>query len=120
MGRMSDNKNELLRGGLFMFDGQLNNSGAAIDIDGLKLVCTSVACPEQYDAFDATDKKVGYLRLRGGFFRVQYPDCLEETVYEAQPRGDSLFEPDERGMYLKAAVAALKKRIATVTGVTND
>lgn len=121
---MSDGKNELPYGELFdslsMFEGQLSNPGAAVDIDGLKLVCTCGACPEQYDVFDATGKKVGYLRLRHGFFRAEYPDCLEETVYEAYPRGDGIFEPDEREMYLKAAVAALKKRIAESTGVTND
>ena len=99
---MSDDKNDLPYGELFMFDGQLSNPGATVDIDGLKLVCTCGACPEQYDVFD------------------DYPDCLEETVYEAHPRGDGIFEPDEREMYLKAAVAALKKRIAESTGVTND
>ena len=117
---MSDDKNDLPYGELFMFDGQLSNPGATVDIDGLKLVCTCGACPEQYDVFDATGNKVGYLRLRHGFFRADYPDCLEETVYEAHPRGDGIFEPDEREMYLKAAVAALKKRIAESTGVTND
>jgi hypothetical protein len=117
---MSD---DTLDGELFeslnMFEGDLISPAAAVDIDGLKLVCTCNACPEQYDVFGANGKKVGYLRLRHGFFRAEYPDCLEETVYEAHPRGDGLFEPDEREMYLKAAVAALKKRIAEDTGVTN-
>lgn len=44
----------------------------------LRLTCS--ACPEQYDAFIG-DRKVGYLRLRWGEFRVDYPDCGGEMTY---------------------------------------
>lgn len=78
------------------------------EVDGFKLVCTSIACPEQYDVFDG-DTQVGYLRLRHGFFRADYPDHGGVTVYESSTRGDGLFEDDERETELRNAVAALKK-----------
>ena len=83
-----------------------------VDIRGFKLQRTCWACPEQYDVWMG-DKQVGYLRLRHGFFRADYPDCGGETVYEATPKGDGLFEADEREHYLTEAVAAIAFRIAT-------
>ena len=78
------------------------------ELDGLKLVCTCGACPEQYDVFDADGKQVGYLRLRHGKFRVECPDACTETVYEAMPKGDGIFHDDEREYFLTQAVAAIK------------
>ncbi len=78
------------------------------EIDGLKLVCTCGACPEQYDVFDG-DKQVGYLRLRHGWFRADVPYCGGETVHEAYTRGDGVFDDDERGAHLTEAVAAIRK-----------
>ena len=75
----------------------------------LKLSCS--ACPEQYDAFDEEGKQVGYLRLRHGFFRVDFPDCGGETIYEVSPRGDGCFDDDERDRYLRFAVDAIERRI---------
>jgi hypothetical protein len=82
------------------------------ELDGLKLVCTCGACPEQYDVFDATGEKVGYLRLRHGHFRAECPDVFEETVYAATPKGDGIFETAERAHYLREAVAAIKTWMA--------
>ena len=48
----------------------------------IRLVQTCFACPEQYDAFDGNGKRVGYIRLRGGRFRVQCPDIGGEDVFE--------------------------------------
>ena len=45
----------------------------------LKMTCG--ACPEQYDVFDSEGKQVGYLRLRHGGFRADYPNCGGDTVY---------------------------------------
>lgn len=81
------------------------------EIDGLRLVCTSAACPEQYDVFDASGKKVGYLRLRHGKFRADVPDCGGETVYTSRTKGDGTFAEDERDEELKRALAAMKSRI---------
>lgn len=87
-----------------------------IVIDGCRLFCTSIACPEQYDVFvDATQEKIGYLRLRGGWFRADYPDHGGETVYEANPKGDGIFDDDERQHYLTEAINALKQAHANQT-----
>lgn len=79
-----------------------------IEINGLRLVCTCSACPEQYDVFDG-DTQVGYLRLRHGSFRADVPDCGGKTVYAAHTQGDGVFEDDERLHYLTEAVAAIQK-----------
>lgn len=75
-------------------------------MDEIVLERTCVACPEQYDAFIG-NKQVGYLRLRHGYFRVDYPNCGGETIYEASPKGDGIFEEDERERYLKEAKQAI-------------
>ena len=78
-------------------------------IETATLVQTCGACPEQYDVFLGS-AKVGYLRLRHGHFSAEYPDCGGETVYEAQPEGDGIFEDHEREYYLRSAVDALLYR----------
>jgi hypothetical protein len=78
--------------------------------EDIRLVQTCGACPEQYDAFIG-DKQVGYLRLRHGYFRVDYPDCGIKTVYEANPKGDGIFTPDEREYYLNEAKKAILKEV---------
>lgn len=83
-----------------------------LEIDGFKLVLTSSACPEQYDVFDAAGKKVGYLRLRHGRFRVDVPDCGGETIYSSYTKGDGTFEETERMDELRNAVDAIKSRSA--------
>lgn len=80
-------------------------------IDDLQLVCTCGACPEQYDVFDSKGHQVGYLRLRHGYFRADYPDVYGETVYESRTIGDGVFDDDERQIELKNAIAAIRKRI---------
>jgi hypothetical protein len=72
-------------------------------------VLTCFACPEQYDVFDGRGEKVGYLRLRHGWFRADVPCCGGETVYEAEPNGDGIFDEDERYGYLSEAVAEIKR-----------
>lgn len=78
-------------------------------IDGLELRCTCPSHPEQYDVFDGKTQ-VAYFRLRHGEFRVDVPECGGETIYEASPNGDGLFDADERQQYLTEAVAAVKAR----------
>lgn len=65
---------------------------------------TCYACPEQYDAY-YNGREVGYLRLRHGNFTVE---ASAELVFQAYPKGDGLFDADERDEYLEEA----KKRIA--------
>jgi hypothetical protein len=76
--------------------------------ENIRLFRTCYACPEQYDAY-LGDERVGYLRLRHGFFTVDVPWCGGETIYEAEPRGDGIFEPDERDTYLRFAVDAIQR-----------
>ena len=76
----------------------------------IELIQTCSACPEQYDAF-LNNKKVGYLRLRHGYFRVDYPTCGEEIIYDAQPMGSGSFESSERDFYLEEAKKAILNKI---------
>lgn len=78
-------------------------------IDGLELRCTCSSHPEQYDVYDG-ETMVAYFRLRHGVFRVDVPDCGGETIYEAEPNGDGLFDANERQRYLSEAVEAVKAR----------
>lgn len=78
-------------------------------IDGCRLIQTSIACPEQYEVFDEkSGQQIGYLRLRHGYFRADVPECGGETVYEADTKGDGMFDDDERMPQLTAAIAAIK------------
>lgn len=73
----------------------------------IKLVETCGACPEQYDAFHSiTGEKIGYLRLRHGYFRAEYN---RKVVYDAYPDGDGCFESQEREHYLREACDAIRK-----------
>jgi hypothetical protein len=81
---------------------------ADTEIAGYKLVCTCPACPEQYDLFDQDGKKMGYLRLRHGWFRADAPCCGVDTVYESHPKGDGMFDDDEREPELTKAVEAIQ------------
>lgn len=72
----------------------------------MRLVLTCPAMPEQYDVFEG-EEQVGYLRLRHGTFGVWRDVHDWETVYIAHPKGDGVFEADERDHYLTEAVKAL-------------
>lgn len=79
---------------------------------GLELHLTSGAFPEQYEVYKkGTEEQVGYLRLRHGEFRVDFPECGEETIFHAQPSGDGLFDEDERMPYLTAAMNAILNKL---------
>lgn len=75
----------------------------------IRLVKTCAACPEQSDAFRG-DRKIGYLRLRYGHFRVDYrstPNDEWTTIFRASPDGDGSFKPKERHRFLNDACRAL-------------
>lgn len=78
----------------------------------LKKTCS--ACPEQYDVY-LDGKQVGYLRLRHGYFRCDYPDCGGETIYSAYPKGNGSFFDDERDYYIKQALEELRKKLNETT-----
>jgi len=95
-----------------------------INIKGYTLVQTCAMCPEQYDVFK-DNEPVGYLRLRHGWFRADYP-CIcyngGETVYEAYPKGDGEFIEEEREHYLTEAINAIDVAYTrdNPEGVNND
>lgn len=66
----------------------------------IRLVQTCQACPEQYDAFHG-DELVGYLRLRGGCFRVDCPNVRGKAVYMVEFRTEPY-----KGMFATAAERA--------------
>jgi hypothetical protein len=80
----------------------------------LKLVMTCEACPEQYDVFHEDGSMCGYLRLRHGHFRVEFPDCGGEQLYSANTKGDGSFDDDEREYHLRAAMNAIYRRLEQV------
>ena len=77
----------------------------------LKMTCG--ACPEQYDVFDSDGKQVGYLRLRHGGFRADYPDCGGDTVYRYSfdYEWKGMFDNEEREFFLTEAVKAIHNKI---------
>lgn len=85
------------------------HDGFDFERDGFGIVQTCGACPEQYDVFRG-GHYVGYLRLRHGRFRADFVPTDYETVYEAFPNGDGIFDHDERDQYIDAALKAIKKR----------
>jgi hypothetical protein len=78
------------------------------ELDGLKLVCTCGACPEQYEVFDG-DRQVGYLRLRHGRFRADCPSVGGETVYHSNTKGDGVFAEEERDEQLGLAIKKIRE-----------
>lgn len=81
-------------------------------INGYKLVCTCSACPEQYNVFDEWEQQVGYLRLRHGYFRADFPSAHGVTVYVTEDtKGDGCFYEDERLHFLTEAINAIDAHI---------
>lgn len=78
----------------------------------IKFVQTAPACPEQYDAFDEAGHRIGYLRLRHGRFRVDFPDHGGETIYKASPSGDGLFDDAEKDFFLQQAYNAIVRKLS--------
>jgi len=69
----------------------------------IKLVQTCGACPEQYDVY-IDGEKLGYMRLRHGYFRAEY---CGEVVFEGYPRGDGCFDVEEKTLWLNRACSAI-------------
>jgi hypothetical protein len=73
---------------------------------GYELVQTCGACPEQYDVY-RDGQEVGYFRLRHGYFAAYANGPSGQLVYDAQPKGDGIFDPDEREHFLTVAILSL-------------
>ena len=84
-------------------------------IKGLRFTETSWSCPEQYDVHDENDKVVGYVRLRHGSLRCEFPYCGGETIYQANV-GDvwtgSFINDAQRQKHLTAIAEAIHCSIA--------
>lgn len=81
------------------------------NIGEYRLHLTCGACPEQYDVFRGSEQ-VGYLRLRHGGFRAEYPDCGGDTVYSSEAMdGDGQFTDSERKKFLTEAVSAIDRHL---------
>ena len=76
-------------------------------IHGYRLVKTCNACPEQYDVY-AGNKMVAYMRLRHGSFTVEVPDCGGKLLFTAFPKGDGMFDDDERLYFLTKAIVNIQ------------
>jgi hypothetical protein len=74
-----------------------------------RLQQTCYACPEQYD-FYMGDQNVAYLRLRHGHFYAQVP-FGGKVVYEADTKGDGVFDDDERSFHLGNAIRAILEEL---------
>jgi len=75
-----------------------------------KLELTCLMCPEQWDVFSNFFDQSGYIRLRHGEFRVDYPDCGGKTLISENVGfdGDGAFVNEEiRNVYLLRAVKAI-------------
>jgi hypothetical protein len=95
---------------LLAFD--TGQSGSPFFIEGFTLNLTSFAYPEQYEVFDKDGNQCGYIRLRNGKLRCDFPDCGDETLYSAEPKGDGWFaDNEERQFYLAKIIECIKERI---------
>lgn len=75
-----------------------------------RLEMTCFACPEQYDVY-LEDKQVGYLRLRHGHFRCDYPECGGKRLFDTYTKGDGMFDEDERDPMIHEALAAIAEEL---------
>lgn len=64
-----------------------------LTIKNLNFIKTCDCCPEQYDVLNQDDEQVGYVRLRYGFLRCDYPNVGGETIYTYD------FEDDYLGQF---------------------
>ena len=85
-----------------------------MNIKGLDFHQTCVAFPEQYDV-EYNGEIAGYVRLRGGILRVDYPNCGDETIYITNVRDGNcgMFESqEEREQYLNIAAEKILEKMS--------
>ena len=84
-----------------------------LHINDLDFKLTCLACPEQYDVFDADGIQVGYIRLRHGYLSVTVPDCGYTVVYTHMFRNKQGQFKNERQRlkYLRKASKIIKKSV---------
>lgn len=70
---------------------------------GFRFELTSPACPEQYDVYDANNKRVGYVRMRSGRFLFYFIDAhgFRHDMIVARVQDSGSFADDaERARWL--------------------
>ncbi len=77
----------------------------------VRLRKTSDESPEQYDAYDDEGNKIGYFRLRHGYFQASIGEWPAYVVYEADTDGHNKFTDAERGGHLRGAIDALLAKL---------
>ena len=78
---------------------------------GLQIRNIGIACPEQYEIY-YQNRKVGYVRLRHGLLRANYPDHNGETIYTKNLSCDGSFDSQEqRESHLRDISLMIKLRI---------
>ena len=80
-------------------------------IDGLLFRLTATACPEQYDVTDGRGRADGYVRLRHGTLRVDYPDHDGREIYRrTYPEGQKgcFWDEKERKETLEHIATVIK------------
>ena len=75
---------------------------------------TCYACPEQYDVYRSNGELCGYIRLRWGTLRADYPNIDGESIYTYNFEDDfkgSFDSEDERKEYLSNIAVEYQKAI---------
>lgn len=83
--------------------------GDELGIGGLNFICIGYACPEQYDVYPFDSKDIcGYVKIRCGKVRCDYPDAGGETIYQKRISEDNLqgcFDSHEERMFYLTEIA---------------
>jgi len=87
-------------------------------IQDLSFIGTCGSTPEQYDVVNSDGYYVGYLRLRGGNFRVEFPYENNNKVLFADKFEDNwkgcFDSEDERLDYLEIAATCINKQLRKI------
>lgn len=75
-----------------------------VKLKGLEFRMTCGACPEQYDVYEGT-LQVGYVRLRHGLLRCDFPDCGGKIIYDKQLRCGGMFDDEKQRTQHLTAIA---------------
>lgn len=75
---------------------------------------TCYACPEQYDVYRSNGELCGYVRLRWGTLRADYPNVEGDSIYNYNFEDDfkGCFDSDEeRNKYIQEIAIEYQKTI---------
>jgi len=96
-------------------NGGYENNPPDYVIQELNFIGTCGSCPEQYDVVNSDGYYVGYIRLRGGNFRVEFPDINGMTLFtdRFEDNWKGCFDSeDERMKYLEIAATCINEELS--------